>query len=390
MTETIPALSTRPPRYPHAEAEPTLDTWQDAPHNRWALANVSEFVATSTIPARPRRRDGIAWLDRIVGVPGLEQRLEDACTDALVVVRGGELIADYYREGFAPADRHLLMSVSKSLCGLTVGSLIDDGLVDPDAPVGAHVPDLIGSAYEDATVQQVMDMTVAVEYSEDYRDPDSHVRAQDRIAGWRPRRAGDPADTYAFLQSLRKAGPHGERFQYCSADTDVLAWIVEEATGRRYADVLSERLWQRLDCADDASITVDAAGFAFANGGISCTARDLARVGELMLAGGELGGRRIVSEDWVAQTLAGGEPEAARGLAIQQTHPQASYRNQWWSTGNDRGNVYAVGIHGQYIWLDPPTGNVVVKMSSCPDPVTVAWNEVHAGIFRDICTSFDR
>nr|WP_281370292.1 serine hydrolase [Microbacterium pseudoresistens] len=316
--------------------------------------------------------------------------MEDAYTDALVVVRKGELIAEYYREGFSPVDRHLLMSVSKSLCGITVGALIDDGLIDPAATVAEHVPELAGSAYGDATVAQVMDMTVAVDYSEDYRDPDSHVRAQDRIAGWRPLHEGDPEDTYAFLSSLRASGPHGQRFQYCSADTDVLAWIVEEVTGRRYAEVLSERLWQRLDCADDASVTVDAAGFPFANGGISCTARDLARVGELMLAGGELGGRRIVSEHWVRQTLAGGDPELARDSAIRQTHPGASYRNQWWSTGNARGNVYAVGIHGQYIWLDPPTGVVVVKMSSCPEPVTVAWNDVHSALFRDICRSFDR
>lgn len=389
MTDLIPTIAARPSRYPGAQVPPTLETWQDAPHNRWAFAHVTEFVPTAPITRHPISRSGQEQLEALAGVDDLRNRLETSYTDALVVVRGGEVVADYYRPGFSPHDRHLLMSVSKSICGITIGTLIDDGLVDPHSSVSRYLPELSGSAYGNATVQQVMDMTVAVDYDEDYRDPDSEVRAQDRIAGWRERRPGDPADTYAFLASLRASGPPGERFQYCSADTDVLAWLIEAVTGRRYSDAVAERVWQRLGCDDDASITVDSTGFGFANGGISCTARDLARVGELMLAEGVAGGDRIVSSAWAGQTLAGGDPELARGLVVQQTHPEASYRNQWWSTGNTRGNVYAVGIHGQYIWLDPPTDTVIVKLSSCPEPVTVRWNEVHAGLFHEICTVLD-
>ncbi|MGM7668272.1 serine hydrolase domain-containing protein [Microbacterium sp. A93] len=384
MTDTISTISTRPPRYPNAQSAPSQEDWQDAPHNRWAFANVSHFVPTMAIARQPRERERIVRLDALSNVPGLESRLDAAFTDALVVVRHGEVLAEYYRDGFAERDQHLLMSVSKSICGITIASLVDDGLIDPEAHVSTYLPELADSAHGIATVQQVLDMTVAVAYSEDYRDPDSEVRQQDRVAGWRLPRAGDPRDTYAFLQSLRSSGAPGEQFQYCSADTDVLAWIIEAVTGRRYADEVADRLWQRLGCRDEASITVDQGGFAFANGGISCTARDLARVGELMLAGGELGGQRIVSAEWVSRTMAGGDPELARGSAIQRTHPNASYRNQWWSTGNERGNVYAVGIHGQYVWLDPLTDTVIVKLSSCPEPVTEAWNDKHAGLFRDI------
>ncbi|MGO2520534.1 MAG: serine hydrolase domain-containing protein [Microbacterium sp.] len=390
MTETIQTtISTRPPRYPGAESAPTQDTWQDAPHNRWAFANVNDFVPTMTIARRKPARAGSVELGSLAGIGDLVRRLESAYTDALVVVQRGSVIAEYYRPGFAPRDRHLLMSVSKSICGITLATLIDDGHVDPQSLVSGYLPELSGSAYGAVTVQQVMDMTVAVDYDEDYRNPDSEVRAQDRIARWSPSRAGDPVDTYEFLQTLRSNGVPGERFQYCSADTDVLAWIIEAVTGQRYGDVVAERVWQRLGCRDDASITVDAGGFAFANGGISCTARDLARIGELMLGGGALDSERIVSEAWVRQTLAGGDPQLARGLAIQRTHENAAYRNQWWSTGNERGNVYAVGIHGQYVWLDPLTDTVIVKLSSCPEPVTVGWNDVHAALFGDICAALE-
>lgn len=385
MTDLFSRQSTRPPRYSGAVTAPAQDTWQDAPHNRWAFANVGEFVSTTTIARQASERTGATSLDALAAVPDLEQRLTSAYTDGLVVVRDGALVAEHYRPGFAPTDRHLLMSVSKSICAITLATLVDDGLIDLGAPVTRYVPELAESAYGEASVQQVMDMTVAVEYSEEYRDPDSEVRAQDRVAGWRSARAGDPDDTYSFLATLRSAGAPGRRFQYCSANTDVLAWIIESVTGRRYADAVAERVWQRLGCESDASITVDAGGFAFANGGISCTTRDLARVGELMLSAGTIEGERIVSADWVAQTLAGGDPTLAESSPIRHTHPNASYRNQWWATGNERGNVYAVGIHGQYVWLDPSTDTVIVKLSSCPEPVTVAWNDVHAALFRDIC-----
>ncbi|MGO1850609.1 serine hydrolase domain-containing protein [Microbacterium sp.] len=389
MTHLTQTLSARPARYPEAPTPPTLDTWQDAPHNRWAFAHVTEFVPTTTIHRDQPEHDGVVQLGALSQMDDLAGRLADAYTDAFVVLRAGEVVAEYYRPGFAPNDRHLLMSVSKSVCALTLATLIDDRAVDPSAQVTQYVPELAGSAYGDVTVQHVLDMTVAVDYDENYRDADSEVRAQDRIAGWRTPRDGDPEDTYAFLRSLRSDGAPGRRFQYCSADTDVLAWIIEAVTGRRYAEVISARVWQALGCDDDASVTVDPAGFAFANGGISCTARDLARVGDLMLSGGARDGRQIVSSSWVRQTLSGGDPELARGLAIQQTHPNASYRNQWWSTGNARGNVYAVGIHGQYVWLDPLTESVIVKLSSCPDPVTTGWNDVHASLFADICTALE-
>lgn len=374
-----------PSRWDGDEADTlTLDSWQDAPANRWAFTHVGELVPTARIARRiPEAAAGLGTLGS--RIPSLERRLVGAYTDAFLVTSSRGTVAEWYRDGLDATTPHLLMSVSKSLCAIVVGTLVDEGALDPAERIASHVPSLAGSAYGAATLQQVLDMVVSVAYSEDYRDPDSEVQAQDRVAGWRPRRTGDQRDTYEFLRSLRASGDHGRVFQYCSAGTDVLSWTIENVTGERYADVLSARLWSQLDCRDDAAITVDAGGFAFANGGISCTARDLARVGLLMLGGGAIDGRRVVSEEWVEDTLAGGDPVVAAGSMFQRVHPDGSYRNQWWVTGNDRANVYAVGIHGQYIWLDPPTGTVIVKLSSCPEPVTEGWNRLHADLFREVC-----
>lgn len=367
----------------------SLDTWQEAPQNRWAFAHLGEIVPSAEISRHPRRATGplvrLAALSG--GIDDLQQRLEASFTDAFLVLTGNEVVAEYYRDGFAPYDRHLVMSVSKSLCALVFGSFVDEGAIDTERPIVHYLPELTGSVYDGPTVQQLLDMVIAIDYSEDYLDPGSEVQAHDRAGGWRSRRGGDPADDRAFIATLRGSGETGT-FQYCSANTDVLAWMIERVSGRRYVDMLSERLWAKLAADRDATITVDPAGFGFANGGVSCTARDLARVGRLMLDGGAAPGGRVVSQEWVAASLAGGDP-AAMDAHFPGDFPDGSYTRQWWCMGDERGSVSAIGIHGQNLWLDPPTDSVIVKLSTWPEPDTSEWHRVHAGLMRDVCAVLD-
>jgi len=377
-------------------ANPTLDSWQEAPDNRWVFRHVEELLPSAAVLSSPvGARRASQGLGSLAAVPALSDRLEALCTDALLVERGGRVIGEWYADGFGPHRTHLLMSVSKSLCGILVGALLDEGLLDPQTEAARYVPRLAGSAYGDATIQQLLDMVAAADYSEDYTDPASEVQAHDRAANWRTPRPGDPVDTFAFIAGLTRSREHGERFQYCSAVTDTLGWIVEAVTGNRYADELSDRLWSKLGADHDARVSVDRGGCALANGGVSCTARDLARVGRLMLNGGTAAGdpaagiegagaQRIVSEAWVRQTLDGGDPALAAASANRAVFPGLSYRNQWWSTGNERGNVYAVGIHGQYVWLDPLTDTVIVKFSTLPDPVRTVDLQAHVELFSDV------
>lgn len=366
----------------------TLENWQEAPFSRWGFSHVSELITTAPIhragSGEPPVRFPESTVGDLDGWSELDDFLRETHTDAFVVLHRGSLVYERYFGAFDSQDRHILMSVSKSICALTVGVLVGRGLIDPQESVSRYVPLLKGSAYGDASVQQVLDMTAAVRYSEDYVDPASEVQQQDRVAGWRPRLEADPADTYEFLTLLKRAGEHGRSFQYCSAGTDVLAWIVENVTGTRYSDVVSQELWSRLGCEEDALITTDAGGFAFANGGIACTARDLARIGQLMLDNGEAGGKPVVPSSWISDTMRGGDPLVARGSAYQKTHPNGSYRNQWWIPGDPRGTVYAAGIHGQFVWVDPPTQTVITKFSSCPEPVSLASSRAHAEGFRRV------
>ncbi len=385
MTNT----GSHPARYTDAEGQPTLDNWQEGPHNRWTFAHLGELIPTATIARRfPAAPATAAERLDTLELPGLEERLEETYTDAFLVLQRGQVIAEYYRAGYSPDHLHLIMSVSKSLCGLVLGALIDTGTVDPSAPVLDYVPELAASAYKESTVQHVLDMALHLDYSEDYLDPSSEVQTHDRSAGWRTRTEGDPQDTYAFLTTLTGNGTVGQ-FQYCSANTDVLAWIIERVTGLRYPDALSKYLWSKLGADRDASITVDSTGFGFANGGVSCTARDLARVGQLMLDGGIAPGGRVVSERWVGSILAGGDPSAMPESSFTALYPSGSYTRQWWCTGNERGNVTGIGIYGQYLWLDPSTHSVIVKLSTWPEPDSDHLHELQNRLLLDVSRALD-
>lgn len=385
-----PHALSHPLRYPGATvSDPTLDGWQTPPHNRWAFSNLEELLPVARIPHQ-RTGSGVSSTLTALSelVPDLQQRLIDTYTDALLVVRAGRVVGEYHREGIAPDQKHLLMSVSKSLCGLIVGVLEGRGLLDTDGLITRYVPELVGSAYDGATVQDALDMKVDVTYREDYLDPTSQVQTHDRSAGWRPRLPSDPVDTYHFLTTL-KGGGAGDVFQYCSANTDVLAWVIERASGLRYSSALSVYLWSEIGADYDAAITIDKSGFGFANGGVLTTARDLARVGMLMLAEGRGPSGQVVPKAWVQSVMAGGDHHVMTDEFFTKTFPTGSYTRQWWCMGNTRGNVSAIGIHGQNLWLDPSTDTVIVKFSSWPEPVDAVCGEIQDSLLLDISSAMD-
>lgn len=363
----------------------TRDNWQDPQMNRWSFRHFSETVPTARVSKTPvDERNQSKGFGCFSEVDDIENRLRDSYTDALLVQRGDEVIGEWYAPGVDVNDTHLLMSVSKSLMSIVVGSLIDDGLVDPKEKIENYVPELAGSGFASATVQEALDMLVAVEFSETYDDPHSEVRAHDRAASFRTPRDGEPQNVYDFLAMIAQSAAHGQKFQYCSAVSDVLGWVIENVTQKRYADALSDRLWSKLGCDYDARVGVDRVGFALANGAVESTARDLARVGRMMLNGGVINGNRIVSESWVRETMRGGLLEHTQSSPKREVFPEFTYKNQWWIVGDARGSVHGVGIHGQYLWLDPQTDTIIVKFSSAPDAVNYDDSRDAVNLFADL------
>ncbi len=366
--------------YGFARSDVRLGNWRQAPWNVWAFRHVSELIPTARIAAVPglteepvvsaenliREKFSIDGVERTIG-----EVLSQTFTDALVVMKSGRIVADFHAPNFTLQSRHILFSASKSVTAIIAGILADDGLVDFEEPVTRYVPELKTSAYADAQIRDVLDMRVSLDFEETYQDPKGDFARYRRAGLLEPSVHGDTPETLlTFLSSLKKgAGEHGGRFYYASPNSDVLGIIIERASGQRFSELAEARLWQPLGLKQDAYVTVDAAGTPRTGGGVCMTPRDLVRIGELMRLGGVANGRRIVSKEWVHDTITGGSTEAWKAGKFAEWLPTGRYRNKWYQTGKKSNSFFAIGIHGQWLYVDPSAEMVVAKFSSQPIPV---------------------
>lgn len=363
---------------PPPERQVTLANWRKPPFNRWAFHHVRELVPSADIPndpgaVRPLERAPADLLG--VKVPNGEKALsfnaflEETQTDALVVLHRGKLVFEAYANGMTAATPHILMSVSKSVLGLVAGIAAADGKLDPQAPVADHVPEVEGTAYGGATVRHLLDMRAGVRFDEDYLATSGPIIEYRKATNWEPLAPGqEPMDLRGFYARLTgRDGPHGRPWHYVSPNTDLLGWVIERATGSRYADYVAERLWQPMGAEHSAYITVDRLGAPRCAGGFCATARDLARLGLLMAENGA----GIVPEAWVQDIFAGGDIDAwqkSDGFENYDRLP-VRYRSQWYVLERGRPMAFAIGVFGQSLWADPASGFVMAKVSSQALPV---------------------
>ena len=356
------------------------------PNNRWAFQHIRELQPTREIwrgegPIEPlpvALRPELAGFEAPVREGrriSLGQFLEESHTDAFVVLHEGKIVFERYMNGQRPHVQHQMFSVTKSFVGTLMLMLLEEGRVDAGKTVATYVPELKDSAFGDATVQQVLDMTTAVAYEEIYDDPASDIWRYGWVFGlWGSPPAGyaGPMTIYDYLPTLPKKGEHGRAFHYVTPNTDVLGWIIRRVTGKSVDQNIAERFLQPLGAERDAYVWLDGGGTEMAGGGLNITARDAARFGNLILQGGRHGGKQLIPERVTKRILRPGDPETfvryygqLPGTAWYGTIAH-SYHDQWWSFANAHKAVSAIGVHGQYIYLDPVAKMVVVKQSSSP------------------------
>jgi CubicO group peptidase (beta-lactamase class C family) len=187
---------------------------------------------------------------------------------------------------------------------------------------------------------------------------------------WNPPRNPKTPGLHDFLITLpRGAEAHGARFHYVSPNSDLLGWIIERASGRGYADLLSELLWRPMGAEDDAYVTIDKAGAARSAGGVCTTLRDLARLGELLRCGGRVGDKQVVPQAWIDDMRRNGDRQAWAKGDMAALLPNGRYRSKWYQLGNAHDAYCAIGIHGQWLYVDPAAELVIAKQSSQALPV---------------------
>jgi CubicO group peptidase (beta-lactamase class C family) len=357
---------------------PLMD-WDRPPWNRWAFQHVREIMPTaevwrgsgpeSALPQVPQDLGGITFKRGNGHESTIEAFLDDSYTDGFLVLHRGRIIWERYFNGMSERTLHLSQSVAKSVTGAAAGCLVAQGMLDPRAQITHYLPELAATAYQGATLQQVLDMTSGVRFSEDYTDPYSDVGKVDVASGWKPAPNGGegfPDHVWELILALTtRERPHGERFVYRSIETDVLAFCMERAGGKRLPQLVSELLWQPMGAAESACFTVDRAGYALAEGGFNATLRDYARFGSLYLNDGVFNGRQIIPEAWVKATQIG--DHALFGEPYTLTTPNGAYRNQFWIEDVSRPVILCRGVFGQCIYIDASRNLVMVKLSSWPD-----------------------
>ena len=361
------------------------------PFTRWSFSNMREFCPTVRVSrgAGPVTPLPLALRDDIDALPvtlddGTRTTWAESLplnfTDAVCVLHKGAVVYERYCGVTRPDSRHIAFSITKSFLGLIAEMLIAEGRLDPASRVADHLPELAGSGFADATIRQVLDMTTAIDYSEDYADARSGIGEFSLALALTPRPSGysGPSDMYAYLATLEANGVHGAAFTYRTINTEVLGWIVARLERRRAHEVYSQRIWQPLGMADDADMLVDPAGTPFTGGGLNPTLRDMARFGEAMRNDGRIGEAQLLPAAPIRAIKAG----ALGSDATHSPHPSLSdlvYRSQWWFFTNGNPVFSARGIHGQAIYVDPAAELVIARFASHPvaanipnDPTTLA------------------
>ncbi|WP_348655795.1 serine hydrolase [uncultured Sulfitobacter sp.] len=290
---------------------------------------------------------------------------------ALVVLKDGQIVYENYFKGTQPDDLRISWSVAKSYLSALVGILLDEGAIASlDDPVTTYAPKLKGTAYDGATLRNVLNMASGVTFDEDYLDPDSDINKMGRALAL----GGELDDFTASLKDTFTTP--GSQWQYVSIDTHVIGMVVRGATGRSVTDLLSEKIITPMGLEYAPYYVTDGAGVAFVLGGLNLTTRDYARMGQMFLQNGRYNGQQIVPADWVAASTAPSAPTA---------EGQIGYGYQWWiPQGATEGEFMARGVYGQYIYINRADGVVIATNAADRKFREAGVSDQNIAIFRQI------
>jgi CubicO group peptidase (beta-lactamase class C family) len=367
-----------PPATDPVPSDANISNWRSAPFSRFAFRNIRSILRVADIESAP----GSAWAlpESPISFDAFALRLPNGAaldlagflkataTDGLLILHDGRIAFEFYDGGMERQTSHILMSATKSIVGLVAGILRERGEIDVDAPVTTYVPEVATTAYQGVTLRQLLDMRTGIVL-------DVHaLTAYSAATGWDPVPPGEVPDLHAFYERLAVVHrPHGGPFSYVSANTDLLGWAMERATGRSFAHLVSALLWKPMGASGETYITTDGKGAPRCTGGVCATLRDFARLGQLVLMKGRRGESEIVPERWIDDIATNGDMEAWREGQWRDSFASISrnmaYRNGWYVINDTPQILFAMGIHGQNLFVDAASGIVMAKVSSQAQPV---------------------
>ncbi len=330
-----------------------------------------ETAAPVTLPAHFRYKDADSDTD---------QFLKETDTAALVVLKDGKIVYENYWLTGGRDVTWLSMSVSKSFVATLVGIAVSEGRIQSiDDPVTVYAPSLKGSAYDGVSIKDILQMSSGAAWTEDYSDPNSDVMRFGQIFA-----VGGSLNE--FLTTMKPDREPGTHYRYNSAETQVLGLLLTRATGRSVTQYMTEKLWHPMGAEQTGHWLVDSEGMEMVFGGLSITARDYAKIGELYRNGGYFNGRQIVPADWITASVTPDAPHLAPG--VNPDFP-FGYGYQWWVPESLEGEYSAIGVYNQFVYVNPSRGLTIVKLSANSDYGTTddetSWREMETlALFRAI------
>jgi CubicO group peptidase (beta-lactamase class C family) len=289
-----------------------------------------------------------------------DEGLERTYTNALLIIKHGKIVTEIYRNK-TNADTHFVsFSMAKSITSILIGDALADHYIHSiDDPITRYVPELKGTGYDGVTIRQALEMRSGVDYDERYDFSHPSLAAamfEEALVENRIRFA-------AFAKILGRAYPPGSRFNYSTLETEVLGWVLRRATKQSISHYMTERLWKPAGMQSYGFWIMDGpppVGREFNGAGFNAVLRDYGRLGLLMLRDGRgPGGRQLIASDWVHEST-----DARDSKPVEPGSP-LGYAYQWWTLAGT--NAYtAIGLQGQFIFVDPDTDTVIVKLSYFP------------------------
>jgi len=351
------------------------------PALRYSVCHMRQFLPTTEVQSAQSNRYEfqVKWdegIDTVTFLPSnssqrmtWKESLGKNYTDGILILHKGEIVYEKYFGELRPNGVHAAMSVSKTFTGTLGALLVEEGILDENETAASYVSKLKNSAFGDATIREILDMTTGLKYSEDYSDPKAEIWLFSAAGNPFPKPASyqGPSNYYEYLQTVQKEGTHGKVFGYKTINTDAMGWIISRVTGKSIPDLLSERIWKPLGTHIDGYFQIDGAGIAFAGGGFSANMRDMAMFGEMIRNKGQFNHRQVLPVDLVEDIMRGGSQDKFKQSVYGSSMPNWSYRNMWWITHNEHGAFAARGVHGQTIYIDPKAEMVLVRFASHPE-----------------------
>lgn len=268
---------------------------------------------------------------------------------SFLVIHEGNILFEQYYDGFGPESISNSFSMAKSIVALLIGAVLDDGHIESlDQPVKDFLPGYEIARDGKVTIRHLLEMSSGLSWDEQYASPFS-ITTQ----------AYYGSDLEGLLQPIGYEGTPGKKFDYTSGTTQLLGFILQEATGVTISEYASQKLWKPMGAEHDALWSLDREdGMEKTYCCFNATARDFARLGQLVLQGGSWNGEQLIPEDFVREAV------SASGNLVDDDYNIVDYYGfQFWILSHEGYEIpHFRGILGQYIFVIPELDAVVVRL----------------------------